>query len=430
MKKKTEILKNEHEWVLQGNAISRGLYSCTVLTRKIISYAAMKISTKQTSEIVTSDETFNKLNKVNEDLGLNKYSLNFKIADFLKDLKLSKSGTNYVLIKNAFDEVFKANIKISNGDKSFIGFNWFSKVYYNQETGVVSMTFTPEIGEAILNYSDGYSAMKLSTVGNFKSIYAFRYYEIAISMIGNKGRKGNSSGKWFFQYSIEELRALFQIPKESYSDKRCGTSNFINKVVREPLEELNNINNDFKIEFKKIIENRKTVGFRFECKETSKKIKIAKTDSPEVKQEKQEINEDWAKEPLWAKMQEMYPEVWTEYFEQEKHNGFFVFDEVAKNATYERMISEGYEFKESKKSKSKKRNIPAKTKPENLEEPSKNEMDNEIYKLQMAKRMPEWLVVSEDLESMSKVSGISLPSKNSLMYNVTVFEEMQKRGLI
>ena len=36
------------------------------------------------------------------------------------------------------------------------------------------------------------------------------------------------------------------------------------------------------------------------------------------KQEKREINEDWAKEPLWAKMQEKYPEVWAEYFEQEK----------------------------------------------------------------------------------------------------------------
>jgi len=163
-----------------------------------------------------------------------------------------------------------------------------------------------------------------------------------MSFIGNKGRNGNKSGKWFFQYTFEELRKLFKISDDCYSDKKYGNRNFFLKIIKEPIDELNLLSNEIKIDIVKILQGRKTVGVRFECTDISKKLKIKKTDSFEQKQEKQEINEDWEKEALWKKMQKTHPDIWQKYFDEEKSKGLFVFDQVAANTVYERMISEGY----------------------------------------------------------------------------------------
>ena len=38
-----------------------------------------------------------------------------------------------------------------------------------------------------------------------------RYYLVALSFKGFKGKKGNEKNSWFFEYSVEDLRKLFDI---------------------------------------------------------------------------------------------------------------------------------------------------------------------------------------------------------------------------
>lgn len=321
-------IAKKRDYVLQGNDVSRSIYSCSILARKVISFASTLVQVG--IRTLDSDENFE----------IKTWSARFSISDFIKKFEITDSGENYQVIRKAIEECQSVKITLEKG-KGFKSYNWFYSVEFSPEKDFVEMTFSPDVGAAIYNLKNGYIAMRFSVIKDFKSLYSFRYYEIANSYMGNKGKNGNKKGCWFFEYDVQTLKQILGIKKNAYESRM---NNFIAWVIKKPLDELNKINNDFKIEFKKILENRKTVGFRFECTELSKQLKITKTDSPEEKQEKLEINEDWAKEPLWARMQEKYPEVWAEYFDQEKHSGFFVFDEVAKNATYERMLSEGFEI--------------------------------------------------------------------------------------
>lgn len=89
------------------------------------------------------------------------------------------------------------------------------------------------------------------------SLYAFRYYEIAVSYKGNKGRNGNRKGQWFFEYDVENLRRTLNIAEGKYAGRMNA---FISRVVKMPIDELNRLNFDFSVSFEKIVQNRRTVG--------------------------------------------------------------------------------------------------------------------------------------------------------------------------
>ena len=81
---------------------------------------------------------------------------------------------------------------------------------------------------------------------------------------------------------------MFKIDKDAYKDRM---NNFITKVVKNPIDELNSVNKDFQITYTKIVENHKTVGFEFTCEQASV-LKIDATDSVELKEDKQAINDE------------------------------------------------------------------------------------------------------------------------------------------
>ena len=127
-----------------------------------------------------------------------------------------------------------------------------------------------------------FSAMNIKTIGEIQSFYALRYFEIACSWYNSKGRYGNKKDQWKFKLTVDEIKTMFKIDKDAYKDRM---NNFITKVVKNPIEELNDVNKDFQISYVKIVENHKTVGFEFTC-EQMELLKIEKTDSVEEKQDK------------------------------------------------------------------------------------------------------------------------------------------------
>lgn len=339
----TEIAVREKKSVIQGNAISRSLYSCPVLVRKIIMFAGIQICTRQNiekanliKEIPDTDVVF---------ISPKELTVKFKISEFMNALGLTDSGTNYGLIRNSVEDVLSAKIVLENTENKFTAFNWFSATNFDKNSDSFELTFTQQVGYGILNHTNGYTTMSLGTIGKFKSIYALRYYEIAMSFIGNKGRNGNEYGKWFFQYSFDELRKLFKVPDDCYSDKKYGNRNFFLKIVKEPISELNLLSDEIRIDIVKILQGRKTVGVKFECTDISKKMKINKTDSFVEKKEKEEFNEDLEMLKNFEAMKEKYPDVFEKYFEDEKKNTpLFFIPEIAMKKVYEKMISEGFSF--------------------------------------------------------------------------------------
>lgn len=276
-----DLIYKQHENVLQADELSRAIYSCSMTARKIIAFASTKLQEKELGE-----NAYFKNNAFH----LSVPCAEFKISSLLKALNLSKSGEAYEQIKKAVAELRHCSVEIKESDDEFRIWNWFQYIRYSKQKDLVELHFSDEIGWALIGLKDNYCSLDLHTVGEFKSFYAFRYYEIALSWIGMKGRQGNPKGCWWFQMSEEELRATFKIDPISYKGR---IDNFIKYVITKPIEELNSLCSDFQIEVLRVKRGRELVGFRFNCTQTSSEEakKIVKTDSKQIRQEKREINE-------------------------------------------------------------------------------------------------------------------------------------------
>jgi plasmid replication initiation protein len=216
----------------------------------------------------------------------------FSIQDFLAKFGMVDSGENYQLVKDAVRECQDAKITWMRENGGFVSFNWFYISKYNPDTNLVELVFTPDVGNAIYNMRLGYTALDLRLIGNFRSLYAFRYYEIAVSYKGNKGRNGNRRGQWFFEYDVENLRRTLNIAEGKYAGRMNA---FISRVVKMPIEELNRLNFDFSVSFEKIVQNRRTVGFRFTCtelREERPRLGGLGDDSPEAAAEKAVLRDE------------------------------------------------------------------------------------------------------------------------------------------
>lgn len=299
----------KHQTTLQADELSRALYSCSMLARKIITYSVTKIQEK---------ELGNKMYYQNNAFQISVPASEFKISELLKALNLTKNGKNYELIKEATRELRNCSLEIKDKEGNFKIWNWFQFIQYDKTRDKIELHFSSQIGWALLEFQNGYTALNLKTVGEFKSFYAFRFYEIALSWIGMKGKNGNPKGKWYFQMGIDEIRNTFKIDPNAYSGRM---DNFKKYVIDNPIKELNEVCDDFKIEVLRVVRGREVLGFRFECSETkkeSKKIAIKKTDSDELKKKKKELN---AETELIEKLKKAHPERWEQILAEEKSQG-------------------------------------------------------------------------------------------------------------
>lgn len=309
-----ELILKEHDNVLQADELSRAVYNCSMTGRKIIAFAASKLQEKE-----LGDNAYFKSGA----LHLSVPCAEFKISELLKALELTKCGENYELVKKATRELRSCSVEIKEDDDEFRIWNWFQFIQYSKKKDKIELHFSDEIGWALMDLQDNYCSLDLHTVGEFKSFYAFRFYEIALSWKGMKGRKGNAPGTWWFQMTPEEIRTTFKIDDRLYRGKD-GITNFIKKVIQIPLNELNSICSDFKIEVLKIKRGRNLVAFRFDCTELKEeKKKIVKSDSKAVRQAKREINEEHDElEHFRSKYPEDYARALAEAKSQQSFPGF------------------------------------------------------------------------------------------------------------
>lgn len=296
-----EIQIKHHEIILQADQLSRALYTSSILARKIIAFSASRIQEKM---IDTDWSSLTKLNNISLPVA------EFKISELLRALGLSNSGENYYIIKNTIKEIRGLGLEIINDKKIYQAYNWFSSVYYNEDIDQIELTFTPEIGWTLYELKDGYTALNLQTIGVFKSFYAFRFYEIALSWRGMQGRKGNNQGCWWFQMSTDEIRKTFKIDQNAYSGR---INNFTMWVIQKPIEELNRVNSQFKIEYSKVKRGQKIIGFRFDCTTLEKEPKkIRKTDSDLIVNQKKLINDE---DKAIQKLKKRHLDWWKEVYQ-------------------------------------------------------------------------------------------------------------------
>lgn len=281
---------------LQPNQISQGLYRCSPMAKKILAYVIADLNIVKWNN--SSHETYEAI---------------FKCSDFAKSLGFQRTGTKQKeLIKQALIELQQSYIAIDTGDK-FETFSWVTHSIYADKEHKIAVEINHHLGQALMEYKKGYTAIQLLELGKLQSFYAMRFYELALSFSGFSGKKGNKKNFWYFEYSVEQIRQLFQIKDSEYSGRM---TNFITYVIKKPLEEVGQKTN-LKIDFEKIKDGKNVIGFRFLCSEKTEfePLKIAKTDTKEIKNEKTEINaerEQTEKEIAFYK--DNYPELWAEKY--------------------------------------------------------------------------------------------------------------------
>ena len=262
---------------------------------------------------------------------------NFSISDFKTAFNKKNVSTLqfFQSIKAALmTELCKITLYSENQESAFL---LLKKI--NLENENIKLTFNKE---ALGNIQEikPYEIIEFEKAAKLKSRHAFNIYKYALSKQGFSGKSGNKEKSWWFELEIGLLKAYLGVSTQDYARVR----DFQLRCLTQPINEINKANIGIEISYSSIKIKKKIVAFRFDCKELSQKLKIEKTDSLAEKQEKQVINEDWAKEALWEKMQKAHPRIWKKYFDEEKSKSLFVFDPVAKNSVYERMLSEGYKI--------------------------------------------------------------------------------------
>ena len=271
----------DKEIVIQSNSISRGIYTCSPLARKLISYCILNTN--------HYPETIDIPNMPDIEV-MHHFKSQFTISEFITKLGIARGSNTYKQVKRAVEELSTSIIQIENTAEKYKAYTWFSSATYDKEKDLIELEFNPQIGLAVLEWKHikQFSAMNIKTIGEIQSFYALRYFEIACSFYNMKGRYGNKKDQWKFTESVDELKTMFKIDKDAYKDRM---NNFITKVVKNPIDELNSVNKDFQITYTKIVENHKTDGFEFTCEQASV-LKIDATDSVELKEDKQAINDE------------------------------------------------------------------------------------------------------------------------------------------
>lgn len=252
MKRRSLILKNlSQQNILKiPNNFLRASYKCSATTQRMYFYSIFKYLSSPENENYVS----------------------FSFSDFFTDLNLSDGQKTRILIKESANEILDMKIVLEDNEKKYEVTN----VFQSAKCVFTDTTFTFKFTEDMKIFLDelkeiGFSLFEINDLGKLKSFYALRYYLIALSYRGFKGKKGNDRNSWFFEYSVEELRKTFDIRDNEYA--QMGP--FKNIVVDLPIKELNEKNLGIQIVYTPVKKGRKIIGFHFDCIDATKLNKVS-----------------------------------------------------------------------------------------------------------------------------------------------------------
>ena len=300
MKKKSLIIKGFEPNILKiPNNFLRASYKCSATTQRMYFYSIFKY--------ISSDK--------------NQNSVSFSFSDFFSDLNLKDGQKTRTLIKESANEILDMKIVLEDNEKQYEVTNVFqsAKCVFTETT--FSFKFTEDMKIFLDTLKEiGFSLFEINDLGKLKSFYALRYYLVALSFKGFKGKKGNEKNSWFFEYSVEDLRKLFDIQDNEYT--QIGP--FRNIVVDLPLKDLNERNLGIQIVCTPVKKGRKITGFHFDCIDSTHIAKINENNCVYIEDSNKNNNNSSAPEEdsqlMALKIISQNPERYAEILKEEKAN--------------------------------------------------------------------------------------------------------------
>jgi plasmid replication initiation protein len=287
-------------YVLQHHAVSRSAHNLSATARKLTAMAMA---------LIPSD--------------LSSLTAAFTFTEFCKAIGYDKGGESFKLFREAINECMGNYISIEiaspkTGKKIWENYTWFTSSRLSEETGIATMTFAPELAAVLLEMKKVYAKINLHDLGELQSKYALRFYEIAKSYESLKGKDGNRDQNWYFERDIDELRKLLGVPDEAYAE----TKRFRQKVIENPIEEINQAGIGIEITTESVKQGRKLTAIRFNCKQTARTVSkkggggkkaAARSEIPEPSPK----TADFREEKELERLMERYPKEFAELYEEE-----------------------------------------------------------------------------------------------------------------
>lgn len=299
MKKKGLVLRGlQNQSILKiPNNFLRASYKCSATTQRIYFYSIFKyLSSPEENKAVS-----------------------FSFSDFFSDLNLKDGNKTRMLIKESANEIVDMKIILEDNEKEYEVANVFqsAKCVFTETT--FTFKFTDDMCVFLNTLKEiGFSLFEVNDLGKLKSFYALRFYLIALSYKGFKGKKGNVKNSWFFEYSVEELRKLFDIQDNEY--QKIGP--FKNIVIDLPLKELNEKNLGIQIVCVPIKKGRKIIGFHFDCIDATKISKLQDMSNLALESKSRDDNESNDSESMKQAIEIIAanPVRYAEILKEEKNN--------------------------------------------------------------------------------------------------------------
>lgn len=174
----------------------------------------------------------------------------FDVKDFCNICGISIHNSTYIrkTLKALYDQP-SIEIKI-NG--CYVMFRWIEYCKIDTDAGIITVRLHSDLKPYLLELQGKFTSYMLGDIVDLKSSrYVIPWYELfcSYSYLGT------------FKMTVEEIRDYFQIGTK-YADFR----DFKKKVVKMPIDEINNGSNALKVTYEPIKKGRTITGFTFNIK--------------------------------------------------------------------------------------------------------------------------------------------------------------------
>ena len=174
----------------------------------------------------------------------------FDVKDFCNVCRTSTHNSTYIkkTLKELYDQP-SIWIKINGG---YAAFRWIEYYKVDTETGAIMVRLHSDLKPYLLELQSKFTSYMLGDIVNLKSSrYVIPWYELFCSY----------SSLGTFKMTIDEIRDYFQLGTK-YADLR----DFNKKVIKMPIDEINNESNALNVTYESIKKGRKITGFKFNIK--------------------------------------------------------------------------------------------------------------------------------------------------------------------
>lgn len=298
----------------QPNQLMQAMYKCKTLTQKIFTLIVQEFLNRKDF----SDKPV-KLDLINVTKAFTPYTPTRTTGGQKSPLKQ--------MYKESIEELRKLALTYQD-ENSYHAINLFDEVKFQWEWGTFKFWLSPKFRHMLeLGQKHGLTIYNIDTIAPMKSFYAIRFFQIAMSYYGFKGKTHSEQHKqffkaekidirntWWFSYSYQELRMLFKIGADEYAGKQ-GKRMFKLRVIENPISEINSVQSKIQIKVYQLKNGREIIGWTFVCTEKNEPLKISKSDSRKARAEKKAVNSE--QEQVEAEIdlyRSKYPDLWAEKY--------------------------------------------------------------------------------------------------------------------